>query len=134
MVNKGGDMIGKGSDYVNAARDSDGEYLMGDNTYSITLPADVPAARFWSFMVYSGQTRSILATGMLKGGIDSLGDINKNEDGSTTIIFSAERPDNAKNWVQTAKGKSFNVMFRMYGPLENWFNESWKVGEFQKVK
>jgi hypothetical protein len=66
--------------------------------------------------------------------MDSLGKVNKNADGSITIIFSAERPANAKNWVQTAKGKSFNVMFRMYGPLENWFNESWIVGDFIKVK
>jgi hypothetical protein len=85
-------------------------------------------------MVYSGQTRSILATDMLKGGMDSLGEVNKNADGSITIIFSAERPANAKNWVQTVKGKSFNVMFRMYGPLENWFNESWRVGEIELVK
>jgi hypothetical protein len=38
------------------------------------------------------------------------------------------------NWVQTLPGKSFNLLYRMYGPLEPWFDKSWKLGDFELVK
>ena len=37
-------------------------YLDGGKTYKITLLAPLPVANFWSFMVYDGQTRSMLET------------------------------------------------------------------------
>jgi hypothetical protein len=30
-------------------------------------------------------------------------------------------------------GKGFNVLFRLYGPLEPWFDKSWKPGDFVPV-
>jgi hypothetical protein len=38
------------------------------------------------------------------------------------------------NWVQTMPGKSFNLLYRMYGPLEPWFDKSWKLGDFELTK
>ena len=31
-------------------------------------------------------------------------------------------------------GKSFNVMYRMYGPLEPWFDKTWKLGDFELIE
>jgi hypothetical protein len=62
---------GSGSAYAYAVRDSKGDYLDGGKTYKITLPAPVPAGQFWSFMVYDGQTRSMLETDHMLAGIDS---------------------------------------------------------------
>jgi hypothetical protein len=31
-------------------------------------------------------------------------------------------------------GKSFFVIFRLYGPLETWFDRTWKPGDFELVK
>jgi hypothetical protein len=38
------------------------------------------------------------------------------------------------NWVQTMPGKSFNLLYRMYGPLEPWFDKTWKQGDFERVE
>jgi hypothetical protein len=31
-------------------------------------------------------------------------------------------------------GKSVLVIFRLYGPLETWFDKTWKPGEFALLK
>jgi hypothetical protein len=38
--------------------DADKNYFDGGKTYKVTLPANIPAAKFWSFTVYDNQTRS----------------------------------------------------------------------------
>ena len=39
-----------------------------------------------------------------------------------------------KNWVQTVPGRSWNVILRLYGPLEPWFAKTWRPGEIELVK
>jgi hypothetical protein len=124
---------GTGSVYAIGALDSDGSYLNGGNTYSVTLPGPVPAKNFWSFMVYSGQHRSILETDQKSGGVDSNSpDIVANDDGSYTVWFAPEAPAGKEgNWVQTLPNKSFHVLLRLYGPLDPWFDKTWKPGDFE---
>ena len=128
--------VGTGSVYPMTVRDSEGNYLDGGKTYSVTLPNPVPAKAFWSFMVYSGQHRSILETDQKLGGLDSLNPkVTRNADGSYTIWFGPKAPTgHAHNWVQTMPGKSYFVFMRLYGPLESWFDKSWKPGDFELVK
>lgn len=127
--------VGKGSAYITASVDTAGDYLDGGKTYTVTLPTPVPVANFWSFMVYSGQHRSILETDQKTGGVDSNSpDLKANDDGTYTIWFGPKAPVGHKgNWVQTLPGKSFFTMFRLYGPLESWMDKSWKIGDFEQV-
>ena len=126
---------GTGSAYAYAARDSMGRYLDGGKTYKITLPAPIPAGQFWSFMVYDGQTRSMLETDQKLAGLDSTQqDIKKNADGSVTVWFGPKAPAGQEsNWVQTMPGKGWNTLLRLYAPLQPWFDKSWKPGDFQRV-
>jgi hypothetical protein len=128
-------VIGAGSQYIYTERDSGMRYLDGGKTYRITVPAQVPAKDFWSFMVYDSQTRSMLQTDQRFPGIDGLRDgLKQNDDGSVTVYFGPRAPEGMEdNWVQTLPGKSFNVMYRMYGPLEPWFDKSWKLGDLELV-
>ena len=128
--------VGKGSAYAFAATDSQKRYLDGGKTYSVTLPGPVPAKDFWSFVVYDGQTRSVLETDQVTGGVDSLSpNIKPNANGSYTVWFGPKAPEGKEgNWVQTMPGKSFFVLIRLYGPLQSWFDKSWKPGDFELVK
>ena len=55
-------LTGIGSQYLMAIKDADGNLLDGAKTYRVTLPPDIPAARFWSFTLYDNETRSMLET------------------------------------------------------------------------
>jgi hypothetical protein len=127
---------GTGSAYEVVFLDSNGDSLDGGKTYKVTLPGPVPAKQFWSFVAYSNQTRSLLETNQKTAGIDSNEKgLKANADGSYTIWFSPEAPKGQeKNWVQTMPGKGYNVLLRLYGPLEPWFNKSWKPGDFELVR
>lgn len=127
--------VGTGSVYPTTARDSKGQYLDGGNTYSVTLPGPVPVNNFWAFTAYDGQTRSLLETDQKYAGLDSNDkNVKANSDGSYTIYFGPKVPPGKEaNWVQTMPGKSYFVFLRLYGPLEPWFNKSWKPGDFEKV-
>jgi len=58
-----------------------------------------------------------------------------NDDGSYAVWFGPELPeDRDGNWMQTIPGKSFNAMFHLYGPLEPWFDKTWKPGDFELIE
>lgn len=37
------------------------------------------------------------------------------------------------NWIQTLPGKGWFVLLRLYGPLEPWFEKTWRPGEFERI-
>lgn len=128
--------VGTGSAYAAAFRDAEGNYFDGGKTYKITLPAPIPAKQFWSFVVYDNQTRSLLETDQKGAGVDSTAQgLKKNADGSVTVWFGPKTPAGEEsNWVQTMPGKGWNVLLRLYGPLEPWFDKAWKPGDFEVVQ
>lgn len=128
--------VGTGSSYAFTPHDSKGNYLDGGKTYKVTLPAPIPVNNFWSFMVYSGQHRSMLETDQKSAGLDSNSPtVKANKDESYTIWFGPEAPAGHEgNWIQTIPGKSYNVLLRLYGPLEAWFDKTWKPGDLELVK
>ena len=123
---------GTGSAYGFTSHDSKANYLDGSKTYSVTLPAPIPAKNFWSFMVYSTQHRSMLETSQKFAGLDNMNpDVKPNDDGSYTIWFGPKAPKGKEgNWVETVPSKAYCVLLRLYGPLEPWFDKTWKPGDF----
>jgi len=126
---------GTGSAYAGIFRDAKGEYLDGGKTYKIVLPGPIPAKNFWAFTVYDNQTRSLLETDQKSAGVDSTAPgLKTGADGSATVWFGPKAPEgHDANWVQTVPGKGYNVLLRLYGPLEPWFNQSWKPGDPEPV-
>ncbi len=118
-------LTGIGSQYLMAVRDVDGNPLEGGKTYRVTLPPNIPAARFWSFTVYDNETRSMLQTPQRfpRAGSQSFPTpaAIANADGSTTITFGPDKPDDAPegNWIQTAEGQGWFPILRLYSPLES---------------
>jgi len=124
---------GTGSAYAITVRDADGHYLDPDKTYKVTLPGPIPAKDFWSFTAYDNQTRSLLPSDQKLAGLDStLPGVRLNADGGVTVWFGPKAPAGQENnWVQSMPGKGYNVALRLYGPLEPWFNQSWRPGDIE---
>ncbi|MHA7777213.1 DUF1254 domain-containing protein [Roseibium sp. M-1] len=125
--------VGIGSQYAAATVDAQKQPLDGSKTYKVHLPPDIPAKDFWSFVVYDNQTRSMLQTDQQ---FPSIGSDKKNivinPDSSVDVWFGPTAPEgHENNWVQTVPGKGWNVVLRLYGPLESWFDKSWKPGEIE---
>ncbi|NCS55312.1 MAG: DUF1214 domain-containing protein [Microcystis aeruginosa G13-05] len=75
---------------------------------------------FWSVILYSNQTRSQIQTDQQ---FPSVGSQTKgllvNADGSVE---------------QTNPGTGWNTILRLYGPLEPWFDKTWRPGEIELLK
>lgn len=126
-------MVGVGSQYAAAFVDASGRPLDGGKTYKIHLPPHIPAKNFWSFVLYDNQTRSMLQTDQQ---FPSLGSQSKgivvNGDTSVDVYFGPSAPaGHETNWVQTVPGKGWNVVLRLYGPLQPWFDKTWKPSEIE---
>ena len=129
-------IIGKGSKYAYTYNDADGNPLDGGKTYKVHVPPNVPAKDFWSFTLYDNQTRSMLQTDARFPGIDDKKPgMIENSDGSYDVYFGPKAPKGQENnWVQTIPGKGWSVILRLYGPLEAWYNKTWRPGEIELVK
>jgi hypothetical protein len=86
--------------------------------------------------VYDPQTRSQLQTDQQFPSVSSQKeDLIVNPDTSVDIYFGPEPPlSKEANWVQTISGKGWWVILRLYGPLEPWFDKTWRPGEIELVK
>jgi hypothetical protein len=128
-------MVGKGSQYAYAATDRNGNYLDGAKTYRLKIPANPPARDFWSVVAYDPQTRSELQTGQTFPSKNNKRDkLVENADGSVDLYFGPKAPEGKEaNWIQTVDGKGWYALLRLYGPLETWFDKSWRPGEFEPV-
>jgi hypothetical protein len=128
-----------GSQYLFSIYDKHGDPFDGAKTYKVTLPAGIPAAKFWSLTVYDNQTRSMLQTDQRfpRAGSQSFPSpaAEADADGSTTLYFGAKKPDGVKdgNFIKTLPGKGWFTILRLYSPLEPFFDKSWKPSEIEKV-
>jgi len=128
-------MVGSGSQYALAFVDAKGEPLDGSRTYRLHVPAKVPINNFWSVIAYDNQTRSFLQTDQTWPSVTSKDkDFQTNTDGSVDVTFGPEWPKDAKNFIQTIPNKGWNAIFRLYGPLEPWFDKAWRLGEIEAVE
>jgi hypothetical protein len=126
-------MVGQLSQYIFTEHDAEGQYLDGGKNYCLHLPPNIPAKRFWSLLVYDPQTRSMLQTGQQFPSISSLRKgVVVNPDSSVDVWFGPQAPTGKEaNWIQTVPGKGWWIMLRIYGPLEAWFDKTWKPGEIE---
>ena len=128
-------MVNKGSQYAIGYLDKDGNALDGSKTYKINLPANIPAKDFWSFTIYDNQTRGMLQTDQQFPGLDNKKKgLKANADGSYDIYFAPKAPKGQENnWIQTVPGKGWNSIFRLYGPMQAFYDQTWIPGDAELV-
>ncbi|KQV11313.1 hypothetical protein ASC97_15435 [Rhizobium sp. Root1203] len=129
-----------GSQYLIQTVDSKGEYFDGNKTYKVSLPANIPAGKFWSFTVYDNQSRSMLETPQRypRAGSQSYPTpaAVSASDGSTVVYFGPKKPEGVSegNWIQTDPAKGWFTILRLYSPLETFFTKEWRPSEIELVQ
>ncbi|PHS06570.1 MAG: hypothetical protein COA78_14175 [Blastopirellula sp.] len=128
---------GKGSTYLAAYRDKEGQWLDGEKEYVFHIAPDAPAARFWDLSVYRMETRGLLP--FKEGSINAINtfteNLKKNADGSIDIYFGPGKAQEGyeNNFINTIEGMRWFCYFRLYGPTTTYFDRSWKMYDIQKI-
>ncbi len=122
-----------GAKYPTTFRDAAGEFLRGERSYRLRLPANVPAKIFWSVTLYDAETASGLDNGQRFPSINSMDQPAANADGSVDFHFAPSSPGARTNWIATVPHRGFFVMIRLYGPMNAFFDQSWKPGDVERT-
>jgi len=128
--------VGAGSAYAITVHDANGDVLDGGRSYRLHMDPDVPAKNFWAVDVYDTQTRSLLQVPSTPypAVASNSGRLQANGDGSYDLYFGPQAPaGHEPNWVETTPGKSWFTIFRNYGPLQPWFDQTWRLNEFEPL-
>jgi acetyl esterase/lipase len=128
-------VLGKGTFYLNGMKDSNGNYLLADRNYKLTVQKDIPAEQFWSVIAYDIDTKAFITSEANRPGLSSyeLPGMIKNPDGSVDIYFGEKAPEGKEsNWIPTG-GKDFFVIFRFYGPQPEVFDKTFKLNEIEPL-
>jgi hypothetical protein len=126
-------MVNVGAKYPVTFVDANGEFLHGASSYRLHLPKDIPAALFWSVTVYDPVTGSGLDNGQPFPSINTMDKPTTNTDGSTDIYFGPTAPGDGKNRLRTLPNNGFFVILRIYGPMQAFFDQTWKPGDIEKI-
>jgi hypothetical protein len=125
---------GRGAKYMIAFVDDSGANLSGGSSYRLRLPADIPAANFWSVTLYEAENGSGLANGQPFPSLGSRDMPAQTADGSTDLYFGPAAPaGKAGNWLATVPGRGYFVVLRLYGPTAAAIDKSWKPGDIEKA-
>ena len=130
------EMVGVGSQYAIAGTDENGAVLDGRKTYKLTIDKNPPAKDFWSIVAYDPQTRSQLQTTQPFPAKNSQRnqEMMANADGSVDVYFGPKAPEGKEaNWIETVPGKGWFMAFRLYGPLQPWFDQTWKLNNVEVI-
>jgi hypothetical protein len=122
-----------GGKYPSVFTDANGEFLSGDRQYRLHLPANIPAARFWSVTVYDALTGAGLDNGQPFPSINTMDRPIQNADGSTDIYFGATSPGQNTNWLATVPGKGWFAIIRLYEPQRAFFDRSWMPDDIVRL-
>jgi len=124
----------KASFYLTTFFDRSGNLLLGEDTYRLHVPPNVPARQFWALTVYDSETASFIRESPRVELTSRDQRIRRNSDGSVDVHIGP-RPLSSleSNWVYTRAGRRFFVMFRLYGPESALFEKTWQLPNIDKA-
>jgi len=123
------------SAYLGAYKDKAGEWLDGGTSYRLRVPPDPPIKLFWSVTLYDVDTRALILNDAKIADRSSRMDLRKNADGSVDIYCGPKAPaEFEQNWIPTVPGRNWFAYFRFYQPTEAYFDRSWPLPDFEKLR
>lgn len=96
---------------------------------NLRMTTDIPAS------ITNPPTCSMLQTDQQFPGPNSVrSGAVANADGSLDLSFGATAPDGReRNWIQTIPGQGLMAVLGIVGPLEAWFDQTWRPGEITEL-
>jgi len=126
--------LGTAQFYLMTIKDKDGQAFDGRATYRLTVPADAPVKQYWSATAYDRDTHALIREMPRASRASISPGLQKNADGSIDIYFGPKAPaGHESNWVPTDASRTFEVMFRLYGPEKTLFDKTWRLPDIAKV-
>ena len=128
--------VGAGSVYAYTVHDATGALLDGGKTYRLHVDPHPRRRTSGRSTSTTPRTRSLLQvpSTIYPAVASNSGDLQANDDGSYDLYFGPTAPEgNESNRVETIPGKSWFQLFRLYGPLQPWFDQTWKLNEFEPL-
>lgn len=124
---------GQGQAYLSTYRDAAGRWFDGAKAYRLRVPPNAPAKQWWSVTLYDLETRCFIDTPHDKVDRSSRDDLVKNADGSVDLVFAPSPPKDTpeSNWIPTVPGRAWFTYFRLYAPLEPYFEASWPLPDIE---
>jgi len=135
MVNP---VVGAGQVYMTVKRDKNGDLFRADRTYKLHVPKEVPVGQFWALTLYSENTRRPYDNGgteVRSVNLDSnTSGLKYNEDGSIDLYIGAQAPQGYEsNFMKTTGDDGWFVIFRLYAPLQPFFDKTFTLPDFEPV-
>ncbi|MCL4857856.1 MAG: DUF1214 domain-containing protein [Caldilineaceae bacterium] len=130
--------VGAGQVYMTTKRDHTGELLRADKTYKLRVPKEVPVGQFWALTLYSENTRRLYDNGGSESrsvNLDSkMKDLQYNTDGSVDLYIGANAPLGfERNFMKTVGNDGWFVYFRLYAPLQPFFDKRFALPDFERI-
>jgi hypothetical protein len=127
--------INAGSKYPFTARDKDGAFLNGSNTYKLRLPPNPPAALFWAVTAYNVTDGTMPETDQLLPSTNGFYDFPKSADGSIEIWFGPSKPTGVADaaFIKTVPDRNFIAAVRLYGAESPFYDQTWKPDDLVKT-
>ena len=128
--------VGAGSAYAYTVHDARGNILDGGKAYRLHVDPDPPGQellvgrclRHPDPLADPGPLHHLSRSGQ------QLGHAASRPRRLLRPVLRPALPRRQKtNWVETIPGKFWFPIFRLYGPLWPWFDQTWKLNEFEPL-
>lgn len=126
--------LGTGQFYVMTLCDREGRALDGSRPYRLRVPADAPVSLYWSATVYDRSAHALLRDQPRVSCASNDKQVQSNADRSVDVYFGPSPPGvGESNWVPTLTNRTFEVLFRFYGPQPPLFDKTWRLSDIEEV-
>nr|WP_312862101.1 DUF1254 domain-containing protein [Rhizobium sp. P32RR-XVIII] len=127
--------LGAGQFYAISIRDKDGDAFEGGKTYRLRVPPNVPVKQYWSVTAYDRETHALIRNVDRASRSSQIPELIKNADGSVDLFLGPTPPAGKDvNWIPTDLSRKFELMFRAYGPTEEFFQKKWVLSDVEKMQ
>ncbi len=105
-----------------------------EGSYRLTVPPKPPVRQYWSATTYDFATHALIRGTVHSSRSSQTVGLKARPDGAVEIVFGPRpRPEQETNWIPTAVGIRFEVLFRFYGPEKPLFDKTWILPDIEKA-